>query len=220
MNEKKDLIIWGAKGHSIVLYEILSNYFNLIALFDNNQSQLSPFSGIPIIYFKDGFEGWLKKYKKSVKELYFIVAIGGAKSLDRLIIHDYLISKGLTSVSAIHSDSKVSKTIIHGEGIQILINASVSSNVIIGKSVILNSSCSIDHECIISDGVHIGPGAILAGEVKVDQNTFIGAGAVILPRVHIGKNSIIGAGSLVVKNVPDNVIGFGSPFRIKRENVW
>ena len=34
----------------------------------------------------------------------------------------------------------------------------------------------------------------------------------------IGKNSIIGAGSLVLSDIPDNVIAFGNPCKVVRDN--
>lgn len=53
--------------------------------------------------------------------------------------------------------------------------------------------------------------------VNIGNNVWIGMGAVILPGVTIGDNSIIGAGSVVTKNIPANVIAFGSPCRVIRE---
>ena len=40
---------------------------------------------------------------------------------------------------------------------------------------------------------------------------------VVLPGVKIGKNSVIGAGSVVTKDIPENVIAFGSPCKVYRE---
>lgn len=53
--------------------------------------------------------------------------------------------------------------------------------------------------------------------VTIGDNVWIGMGAVILPGVTIGENSIIGAGSVVTKDIPANVIAFGSPCRVIRE---
>jgi acetyltransferase-like isoleucine patch superfamily enzyme len=43
----------------------------------------------------------------------------------------------------------------------------------------------------------------------------IGANVTLLPGVTIGRNAVVGAGSLVTRNIPDRVIAFGSPARIK-----
>lgn len=35
-------------------------------------------------------------------------------------------------------------------------------------------------------------------------------------RDHIGKNSVIGAGSVVTRDIPENVVAFGTPCRVIR----
>jgi acetyltransferase-like isoleucine patch superfamily enzyme len=44
-------------------------------------------------------------------------------------------------------------------------------------------------------------------------------GTNILNQVKIGKNTIIGAGSVVTKDIPDNVIAYGSPCKIIKDNL-
>lgn len=38
----------------------------------------------------------------------------------------------------------------------------------------------------------------------------------IMPGVTIGKNSVIGAGSVVTRDIPANVVAFGTPCRVIR----
>ena len=45
----------------------------------------------------------------------------------------------------------------------------------------------------------------------------IGANVVIMPGVTIGNNVVIGAGSVVTKDIPDNVVAFGTPCRVARQ---
>ena len=54
--------------------------------------------------------------------------------------------------------------------------------------------------------------------VTIGDNVWIGGNTVILPGVTIGNNVVIGAGSVVTKDIPDNVIAYGNPCRIIREN--
>ena len=53
--------------------------------------------------------------------------------------------------------------------------------------------------------------------IKIGDNCWIGANVVILPNVTIGDNSVIGAGSIVTKDIPANVVAFGSPCHVFRE---
>lgn len=58
----------------------------------------------------------------------------------------------------------------------------------------------------------------LAKPVTIGNDSWIGGGSIILPGVTIGKNTIIGAGSVVTKDIPDNVIAYGNPCRVMKQN--
>lgn len=55
-------------------------------------------------------------------------------------------------------------------------------------------------------------------QVSIGNNVWIGGGAIIMPGVTIGNNVVIGAGSVVTKDIPDDVIAYGNPCRVVREN--
>nr|WP_330399041.1 hypothetical protein [Lachnoclostridium sp. An76] len=46
----------------------------------------------------------------------------------------------------------------------------------------------------------------------------MGGGVIIMPGVTIGDNVVIGAGSIVTKDLPSNVVAYGNPCRVIREN--
>jgi galactoside O-acetyltransferase len=52
--------------------------------------------------------------------------------------------------------------------------------------------------------------------VHIEDHVWIGAGAQIMPGVRIGRNSVIGAGSVVTKDIPADVVAYGSPCRVRR----
>lgn len=214
----KNIILWGASGQAIVVEEFLSQLgYKLIAVFDNNKVVKSPFESIPIYHGTTGFYNWLKT-KKDTKNVSYTVTIGGSRGQERMDIYNMLASAGLQGVSIVHPTSFVANSAFIANGCQILANTAISAKTHLGLATIVNTSASLDHECVISKGVHIAPGATLAGCVQVGDFSFIGAGATILPRIRIGKNTIIGAGSVVTKNIPDNVVAYGNPARIIRDN--
>lgn len=53
--------------------------------------------------------------------------------------------------------------------------------------------------------------------VTIGDGVWIGANVTVLPGVTIGENSVIGAGSVVTKDVPANVVAYGSPCRVVRD---
>ena len=53
--------------------------------------------------------------------------------------------------------------------------------------------------------------------IKIGSGCWLGGGVIVLPGVTIGDGSVIGAGSVVTKDIPDNVVAFGSPCKVYRE---
>jgi len=213
--DKKQYILWGATGQSIMLEETLRDEFDLEVIFDNNKEIKSPFTNKPIFHGWESFLNWTNS--KDLSRFGFIVAIGGRNGKVRLDIHEKLKNIGLNPISAIHKSSYVSCDALYDEGLQVLPNATINPRVRIGKCCIINTSASVDHECDLGNGVHIGPGAKLAGCVSIGDFSFIGTNATILPRIKIGENVIIGAASVVTKDIPDNVVAYGNPCKIKKQ---
>lgn len=106
-----------------------------------------------------------------------------------------------------------------------------------GKNIYANFGLTLvdDSHIFVGDGTMFAPGVIVstAGHpiapefrekvfqynmpVHIGKNCWIGAGAIILPGVTIGDNTVIGAGSVVTRDIPANVVAFGTPCRVVRE---
>ena len=52
--------------------------------------------------------------------------------------------------------------------------------------------------------------------VRIGKNCWLGSGVTVLAGVTIGDNTVIGAGSVVTKDIPDNVLAYGTPCRVIR----
>ncbi len=116
-------------------------------------------------------------------------------------------------------------------------SANWGKNTYFGKGVYANSHLTLvdDTKIIIGDKVMMGPNVSLctAGHplspklrlqaaqfnkpVTIGKNVWLGAGVTVLPGVTIGENSVIGAHSLVTKDIPANVLAFGTPCRVIRQ---
>ena len=121
-------------------------------------------------------------------------------------------------INIIHDGSDLSETSQLGVGVLINSKVSVAAHSIIGNFVSINRHVSIGHHTIIDDFCSINPGTNIAGNVRIGRGTTVGMGTNIVDGIQIGKNTIIGAGSVVTKDIPDNVIAYGSPCKIIREN--
>jgi len=215
------MIFWGATGQAKVLRECMQDTgMKLIALFDNNENLVSPFTDVPLYLGKREFQNWLEK-KVALSSIGFLVAIGGDKGRARIEIQEYLESYNLIALVARHRTAFIANSVEIGTGSQVLAHASICVETIIGRGCIINTSAIVDHECYIGDGVHICPGANLAGCVKVERYSTISTGANILPRIEIGEGAIVGAGAVVTENVPPYTIVVGNPAKVikKVKNV-
>lgn len=115
--------------------------------------------------------------------------------------------------------------------------ANWGKNTSIGENVYANFGLSLvdDTKIEIQDDVMIGPNVTLCTgthplrpelrlqkaqfnlPVIIKKNVWLGAGTIVLPGVTIGENSVIGAGSLVTKDIPANVLAYGSPCQVVKQ---
>ncbi|MCI1735145.1 MAG: sugar O-acetyltransferase [Bacilli bacterium] len=107
-------------------------------------------------------------------------------------------------------------------------------HITLGDYCYINVDCSFidDGEIVIGDHTEFGPNVVIATvghpidpehrplmyvrKVTIGKNVWVGASVTILPGVTIGDNSVIGAGSLVTKDIPSNVVAYGSPCQVIR----
>ena len=57
----------------------------------------------------------------------------------------------------------------------------------------------------------------IAAFCRIGCRTSVNIGATVIDRIHIGDNSVVGASALVTRDLPDNVVAFGTPANIVRD---
>lgn len=100
-----------------------------------------------------------------------------------------------------------------GENVDIinsLIDGGHGALISIGNNTTLTGVCVLAHDA--STKKFLGYSKV--GLVEIGNNVFVGHGSIILPNTKIGDNVIVGAGTIVAKDVPDNVVIAGNPWRI------
>jgi len=149
---------------------------------------------------------------------YDLMALGLYQPLHKRKIVETLNPDKNKFMSIIHDGLDISYTSKFGRGLLINSKVSIAAHTTIGDFVSINRHVSIGHHTNVGDYCSINPGVNIAGNVTIGEGTTIGVGANIIDGVNIGKNSIIGAGSVVTKDIPDNVIAYGNPCKIIRDN--
>jgi acetyltransferase EpsM len=208
------VVIWGASGHALVVADIvrLAGQFEVIGFLDD----LSPerrghrFCGATVLGGSEELQGL---YGRGVHHV--LIAVGDCKARIRLAASAR--EHGFDLALAIHPCATIASDVQIGAGSVIAAGAVINPGSVIGENVIINTSASVDHECIVEDGAHICPGARLAGRVTVGRGSWVGIGASVVDHVRIGAGAIIGAGAVVTLDIPDGVVAFGLPAKVRRE---
>lgn len=207
----KPVAIIGYGGHGYIAVEILRNHYNSVDNYtDLVEKSYNPFK----LSYLGNYE--ISTVSDRLQDFLCFIAIGN--NAQRKEVFDYLSSKNLTWINAIHPKATVSTSVKIGTNIMIGAGSMINALTIIEDGAILNTGCIIEHECKIGAFSHIASGSVLCGNVSIGEKTLIGASSVIKPGITIGANSIIGIGSVVVDNIPDQVIAVGNPCRILKKN--
>lgn len=204
-----DMYLFGASGHGKVIKDILqANGIKIKAFIDDNLN-VNECNGCKVIHNAIGLSPiivsiGINRIRKQIVERLTSQAISDGNKLEFGI--------------AIHPSAIVSPTAKIGEGTVVMPGAIINADAIIGKHCIINTGATVDHECIVKDYCHIAPGVNICGGTTIGENTWIGVGSSVIQGLNIGNNCMIGAGSVVVKNIPDNVIAYGNPCRVIKNN--
>ncbi len=143
-----------------------------------------------------------------------IVALGNPDL--RIAIAGRIGEQGIALMNAIHPSAVVMLSASLGCGIMIGAGVVVNTNTVVGDNAIINTGAVVEHDCQIAAGAAIGPGVHLGGRVTIGEKAFVATGAIVNSRLTIGARTIIGAGSVVTRSLPDDVLAFGVPARVRQ----
>lgn len=136
---------------------------------------------------------------------FYVQGKGKVRCKGRIILNDHVMiqAKGKLELGHQLGVNSYSRIIAHEQ-------ITIGNNVTIGQMVgILDH----DHDFsmkggeLILDGYHTAP-------VLIGDNVWIGDKSTVLKGVTIGSNVVVGANTLVHKDVPDNCVIGGIPFKI------
>ena len=211
--QSKRLLLIGGGGHcrSVLDAVLRAGMYDEIGIVDPDEQAGCP--GVPVVGRDEDLplllaSGWTDAFVT-------VGSIGNTARRRRL--YRMIVELGFSVPVIIDPGAEVAGDVRIGSGSFIGKRAVVNAGSVIGDAVIINTGSVIEHTCGIGDFAHISPGSILCGQVMIGSDTHIGAGSVVRQGIEIGQRSIIGIGSVVVKNIPDEVVAFGNPCRVRRK---
>ena len=168
---QKNIIIIGAGGHGLVLYELAKAIgHHVIGFIDDHKPKGSTIVDDCTVL---GDTHQLDEYHND-KSLHFVLAMGDNKMRQALATR----YKTLSFVTLVHPSAYLSPSSTLGEGTVVLPHVIVQANAVIGDHVILNNGAIIEHDVTIEDYTHIGSGCVIGSNATVRQSTTLDYGVV------------------------------------------
>jgi sugar O-acyltransferase (sialic acid O-acetyltransferase NeuD family) len=204
----KNIILFGASGHSTVIIDILEkNNFNIIGLLDDNISIGKFILKYPILGKIDDLKIITKQYNINCG----IISIGD--NYTRYMVYKKIIkiNKNFNFITAIHPKANIANSAHICEGSVIMAGANINSESIVNKFCIVNTNASLEHTSNMDDFSSLAPSVTTGGNVNIGKFSAICISATISHNINIGKYCVIGASSLVLKNIDDFTTSYGIP---------
>jgi len=216
----QELVIIGTGQQAKVLeYNIkCQGKYRIAGYFDVDETKWGrTLRGSPIFEgYSDLDSAFLEKFTREKGIKCFAIALGNMKL--RKVLFTFFNLQNWKSADIIHPNAIVSANAHLGDGVLVEAGCLITPNPWIGSNVVINTGTQVNHDNYIEDHVFLASGIVLSGGVTIGENTLVDDGVIVTLGKKIGKNCIIGAGSVVTKDIPDNVIAYGNPCKIVRDN--
>ena len=213
----ESIVLFGGGYHANYCIDIIKkeDKYNIIVIIDSIKDIGTEIFGYKVI----GRQEHLKEITIKYNIYGGIITIGDNWS--RKKVYDCIKTQipDFKFVNAIHPSTIIGMNVKLGVGIVIMAGCIINPNSIIGDFCFFATGAQLEHDSSIDDFASISAGSITGGKVKIGKYLAITLGVIIMDRLSIGENTVVGSGSLVTKDLPDNVVAYGSPAKIIRTRI-
>jgi sugar O-acyltransferase (sialic acid O-acetyltransferase NeuD family) len=213
-DSKDRIVIIGSSGHASVLLDTIesSGGYTVVGFLDDTIEKGTERRSYPVL-------GKLADASASCAQLSIgcaVIGVGDNWWRRKIYLDLMRVCPGLKFPVVKHPSAVIAASAEINEGTAILAGSHVGPYSQIGKCCIINTGSSLDHDCVLGDFASLAPGAFTGGQVNIGECSAIGVGASISHRISIGSHAVIGTGATVVRHIPDLVVAYGNPARVRR----
>lgn len=211
-NNRKRLLLIGGGGHFRSVLDSLRSAGEPyeLGLIDPGGQDLPD---CPIVGCDDDLP---QRFREGWNYAFITVGSVGSTALRRRLF-SMVRQIGFQIPNIIDPSAILAKDVILGGGVFVGKRAVINANVTIGQGSIVNTGAIIEHDCLVGEYSHISPGSVLCGGVCLGRDVHVGAGSVIRQQISVGDRCLIGLGSIVVKDIPAQMLAYGTPCEVVKE---
>ena len=211
----KNIVLFGGGTHVSYCIDILQkeNKYQIVGITDPFAKIGSEILGYKII-------GRQEEIKKLVVEYNIhagLITIGD--NWTRKLVRDIIVKilPDFEFVMAIHPSTIIGSNVMIGKGTVIMAGCIINPGANIHEFCFLATGAILEHDSLMEDYSSLSAGSVTGGKVRIGKFSAITLGVILFDRIEIGEHTVIGSGSLVTKNIPDNVLAYGTPAKIIRK---
>jgi sugar O-acyltransferase (sialic acid O-acetyltransferase NeuD family) len=206
--DPRPLVVIGARGHATACANVAGSAGLTVACFVDGERGGQQHLGRPVIASLRALD--------RIADYRFFIAVGDNAARQRLR-RDLEDEFGrLDWASLIHRQAAIGDGAGVGAGTVVMALAQIGPGSRVGAFCILNSQSSLDHDGVMADYASLAPGAVTGGAVHIGAGAAVCIGAVVKQGCRIGADSILGANAYLDRDLPANVVAYGTPARIVR----
>lgn len=211
------LLVIGSSGHASVLVDVIepAGQYVVVGYLDDTEAVGTMRRGHPILGDLADIVGVCAHQLIE----YAVIAVGDNWQRRKIYCDLVKSCPSLKFPVIRHPSAVVSSSAQIGRGSAVLAGAHVGPGSRIGEFCIVNTGSSVDHDCTLHNFASIAPGAFMGGLVEIGECSAVGVGATISDRISIGRHTVVGTGAVVVQDIPDLVVAYGNPARVKRSRT-
>ncbi|MCL2605963.1 MAG: hypothetical protein FWD93_01600 [Coriobacteriia bacterium] len=100
-------------------------------------------------------------------------------------------------------------------GANVTVNRGQSRDTFVERWTKIDDGTYVAHDCVLGERVTVTSNVTMGGFVEVGDGAYLGMNCTVKQLLSVGAGTTVGMGSVVTKSLPDGVVAFGSPAKVR-----